>query len=86
MDHGREAEPWIVHIAGADPDMMARTAQYHVDRGAQIIDINLGCPAKHVCKVYAGSALLRDEPLVARILDAVVKSVEVPVTVKMRTG
>jgi tRNA-dihydrouridine synthase B len=66
--------------------MMAEAARYNVDRGAQIIDINMGCPAKKVCNVMAGSALLRDEPLVGRILDAVVAAVDVPVTLKIRTG
>ncbi|ODU05242.1 MAG: tRNA dihydrouridine synthase DusB, partial [Thiobacillus sp. SCN 63-1177] len=74
-------------IAGADPGMMAEAARHNVDRGAQIIDINMGCPAKKVCNVMAGSALLQDESLVGRILDAVVKAVpEVPVTLKIRTG
>jgi len=66
--------------------MLADAARYNVDHGAQIIDINMGCPAKKVCNVYAGSALLQDEPLVARIVDAVVKAVDVPVTLKIRTG
>jgi tRNA-dihydrouridine synthase B len=79
--------PDRVQIAGADPAMMAEAARYNVDRGAQIIDINMGCPAKKVCNVMAGSALLQDEPLVGRILEAVVKAVpEVPVTLKIRTG
>lgn len=86
-NHTGEVDPISVQIAGADPAMMAEAARYNVDRGAQIIDINMGCPAKKVCNVAAGSALLRDEPLVARILEAVVKSVpEVPVTLKFRTG
>ncbi|MCU0842834.1 MAG: tRNA dihydrouridine synthase DusB [Thiobacillaceae bacterium] len=86
-DHAGEAEPVAVQIAGADPAMMARAARYNVDNGAQIIDINMGCPAKKVCNVMAGSALLQDEPLVARILEAVVRAVpEVPVTLKIRTG
>jgi tRNA-dihydrouridine synthase B len=75
-----------VQIAGGEPGMMAEAARRNVDRGAQIIDINLGCPAKKVCNRAAGSALLRDEPLVASILAAVVASVDVPVTLKMRTG
>ncbi len=85
-DHEGECEPISVQIAGADPRMMADAARYNVDEGAQIIDINMGCPAKKVCNVMAGSALLQDEPLVARILDAVVKAVDVPVTLKFRTG
>ena len=76
----------MVQIAGADPAQMADAARYNVDRGAQIIDINMGCPAKKVCNVAAGSALLRDEPLVAAILAAVVAAVDVPVTLKIRTG
>jgi len=85
-DHRGEAEPKSIQIAGADPRMMADAARYNVDRGAQIIDINMGCPAKKVCNVAAGSALLKDEPLVGRILEAVVSAVEVPVTLKIRTG
>lgn len=85
-DHEGEAEPRSVQIMGADPAMMAEAARYNADQGAQIIDINMGCPAKKVCNVAAGSALLRDEPLVARILEAVVTAVEVPVTLKIRTG
>jgi tRNA-dihydrouridine synthase B len=85
-DHDGEPAPISVQIAGTDPQMMADAARYNVDHGAQIIDINMGCPAKKVCNVMAGSALLRDEPLVARILDAVVRAVDVPVTLKIRTG
>lgn len=85
-DHTGEVEPVCVQIAGADPAMMADAARYNADLGAQIIDINMGCPAKKVCNVLAGSALLRDEPLVGRILDAVVRAVDVPVTLKIRTG
>ena len=85
-DHAGEVEPKSVQIAGADPAMMAEAAKYNVDNGAQIIDINMGCPAKKVCNVMAGSALLRDEPLVGKILDAVVGAVNVPVTLKIRTG
>ena len=85
-NHDGEVEPKSVQIAGADPAMMAEAAKYNVDKGAQIIDINMGCPAKKVCNVMAGSALLRDEPLVGRILDAVVGAVNVPVTLKIRTG
>ena len=71
-NHDGEVEPISVQIAGADPQMLADAAQYNVDEGAQIIDINMGCPAKKVCNVMAGSALLKDEPLVARILEPVV--------------
>jgi len=86
VDHAGEAAPIAVQIAGADPAMMADAARYNVDRGAQIIDINMGCPAKKVCNVAAGSALLSDEPRVAAILEAVVAAVDVPVTLKLRTG
>ena len=85
-DHAGEVSPIAVQIAGADPAMMAEAARYNVDRGAQIIDINMGCPAKKVCNAAAGSALLANEKLVARILDAVVAAVDVPVTLKIRTG
>lgn len=85
-NHEGEVEPISVQIAGADPAMLAEAARYNVDKGAQIIDINMGCPAKKVCNVMAGSALLKDEPLVARILEAVVGAVDVPVTLKIRTG
>ena len=85
-NHEGEVEPISVQIAGADPGMMAEAARYNVDQGAQIIDINMGCPAKKVCNVMAGSALLRDELLVGRILNAVVTAVDVPVTLKIRTG
>ncbi|MCE1244134.1 tRNA dihydrouridine synthase DusB [Oryzomicrobium sp.] len=86
-NHQGEVAPISVQIAGADPAMMAEAAKYNVDRGAQIIDINMGCPAKKVCNVMAGSALMQDEPLVARILEAVVKAVpDTPVTLKFRTG
>ena len=86
-NHDGEVEPISVQIAGADPRMMAEAAKYNVDEGAQIIDINMGCPAKKVCNVMAGSALMQNEPLVARILDAVVKAVpHAPVTLKFRTG
>jgi len=86
LDHTGEAAPRGVQIAGFDPAMMADAARFSVDRGAQIIDINMGCPAKKVCNVMAGSALLRDEALVGRILEAVVAAVAVPVTLKIRTG
>jgi len=85
-NHEGEVEPKVIQIAGSDPEMMAEAARYNVDRGAQIIDINMGCPAKKICNVAAGSALLKDEPLVARIVSAVVRAVEVPVTLKFRTG
>jgi len=75
-----------VQIVGADPGMLAQAARYNVDHGAQIIDINMGCPAKKICNVMAGSALMQDERLVGEILEAVVGAVEVPVTLKMRTG
>jgi tRNA-dihydrouridine synthase B len=86
MDHCGEPGPRVVQIAGFDPSMMAEAARRNVDAGAQIIDINMGCPAKKVCNRLAGSALLQDEALVARILHGVVRSVEVPVTLKTRTG
>jgi tRNA-dihydrouridine synthase B len=86
MDHDGEPAPISVQIAGTDPLILAEAARYNVDHGAQIIDINMGCPAKKVCNVWAGSALLRDEALVARILSAVVAAVDVPVTLKIRTG
>src|SRR6185503_4337207 len=85
-DHSGEAGPISVQIAGADPGMLADAARHNVALGAEIIDINMGCPAKKVCNVHAGSALLEDEALVARILEAVVAAVEVPVTLKIRTG
>ena len=86
MNHTGEPGPIIVQIAGGIPTMMADAARFNVDRGAQIIDINMGCPAKKVCKVDAGSALLRDTKLVKEILKAVVDAVDVPVTLKIRTG
>ena len=86
MDHAGENEPRSVQIAGADTQMMAEAAAENAARGAQLIDINMGCPAKKVCNRMAGSALLADEDLVARILDAVVAAVDVPVTLKIRTG
>ncbi|HMM72061.1 MAG TPA: tRNA dihydrouridine synthase DusB [Rhodocyclaceae bacterium] len=86
-NHDGEPAPIVVQIAGADPAMMAEAARHNVDRGAQIIDINMGCPAKKVCNVFAGSALMQDERLVADILAAVVRAVpDTPVTLKMRTG
>jgi len=86
MDHDGEPAPVSVQIVGADPAQLAEAARLNVDSGAQIIDINMGCPAKKVCKVAAGSALLRDEILVGRLLAAVVGAVPVPVTLKIRTG
>ena len=86
MDHVGEPDPVSVQIAGYDPAMLAEAARYNVDHGAQIVDINMGCPAKKVCNVWSGSALLQDEALVARILAAVVNAVAVPVTLKIRTG
>ncbi len=86
MDHAGEPAPVSVQIAGHDPAMLAEAARYNVDHGAQIVDINMGCPAKKVCNVWSGSALLQDEALVARILEAVVAAVDVPVTLKIRTG
>ena len=86
MNHEGEPGPIIVQIAGGIPQMMAEAARYNQSRGAQIIDINMGCPAKKVCKVDAGSALLKDCGLVESILRAVVDAVEVPVTLKIRTG
>ncbi len=85
-DHEGESEPRSVQIVGSDPLMMAEAARVNVAHGAQIIDINMGCPAKKICHVYAGSALLQNEKLVADILNAVVTSVNVPVTLKIRTG
>ncbi len=86
LDQTGEPEPRGVQILGADPRAMAEAARRNVDRGAQIIDLNMGCPAKKVCGARAGSALLRDEALVGRILEAVVGAVAVPVTLKIRTG
>jgi tRNA-dihydrouridine synthase B len=85
-NHDGEVEPISVQIAGADPAMMAEAARFNVEQGAQIIDINMGCPAKKVCNTMAGSALLKDEPLVGQILESVVNAVDVPVTLKFRTG
>jgi tRNA-dihydrouridine synthase B len=86
MDHTGEPSPRVVQIAGYDPLMMAEAARRNIDAGAEIIDINMGCPAKKVCNRFAGSALMQDEPLVARILHSVVRAVDVPVTLKTRTG
>jgi tRNA-dihydrouridine synthase B len=85
-NHEGEADPISVQIVGADPKMLAQAARHNVDAGAQIIDINMGCPAKKICHVMAGSALMQNEKLVAEILEAVVGAVDVPVTLKMRTG
>jgi len=85
-NHDGEVEPKVIQIAGADPEMMAEAAKYNVDKGAHIIDINMGCPAKKICNVAAGSALLKDEPLVAKIVDAVVKAVNVPVCRSSRSS
>ncbi|MBA3588385.1 tRNA dihydrouridine synthase DusB [Methylibium sp.] len=88
-DHEGEAAPIAVQIAGTEPIMMAEAAAYNIDRGAQVIDINMGCPAKKVCSLWAGSALMKDEPLALRIVEAVVSVCAprgVPVTLKMRTG
>lgn len=84
--HHAESSPRAVQIAGGDPEMMAQTAKYNVDKGAEIIDINMGCPAKKICKKAAGSALLGNTDLVKQILDRVVSAVDVPVTLKIRTG
>src|SRR5258706_9219862 len=86
LDHVGDPEPRVVQIAGAEPQMMAQAARLNAQAGAQIIDINMGCPAKKVCNRAAGSALLREPALVARILEAVVGAVDIPVTLKIRTG
>jgi tRNA-dihydrouridine synthase B len=86
IDHSGEAEPRSVQIVGADARNMADAARYNVEHGADIVDINMGCPAKKVCHVAAGSALMKNESLVAQILSAVVSAVNVPVTLKIRTG
>ena len=86
INHDGETEPRIIQIAGADPAMMAAAAVYNQDKGAQIIDINMGCPAKKICNVMAGSALLQKEKLVSQILESVVNAVDIPVTLKIRTG
>ena len=86
LDHSGEPEPIAVQIVGGDPLVMAESAVFNVSNGAQIIDINMGCPAKKVCNKAAGSALLRDEPLVKDILQSVVEAVDVPVSLKIRTG
>lgn len=86
MDHAGEPGPVVVQIAGAEPESMVQAARFNVERGAEIIDINMGCPAKKVCRKLAGSALLKDEKRVVEILRAVVRAVTVPVTLKIRTG
>ena len=86
LNHDGEPAPVAVQLAGAEPHMLVEAARFNVERGAQIIDINMGCPAKKVCNVACGSALLKDESLVERILAAVVAAVDVPVTLKFRTG
>lgn len=86
MDHVDEPDPIGIQIAGSDPGELAEAAIFNVAHGAQIIDINFGCPAKKVCNAWCGSALLQNEPLVGQIISAVVRSVEVPVTIKIRTG
>lgn len=86
LDHRGESEPRSVQIVGTNPQQMAEAAQFNQSNGAQIIDINMGCPAKKVCNVAAGSALLRDEPLVSEILRTIVAAVDIPVTLKIRTG
>lgn len=86
LDHCGEPSPRIVQIAGSDPVLLAEAAQFNVDNGAQIIDINMGCPKKKVCNAMAGSSLLKNESLVASILNNVVNSIDVPVTLKIRTG
>ncbi len=86
IDHAGEMEPKAVQIAGADPQDLADCAKFNVDKGAQIIDINMGCPVKKVCNNWCGSALLQHEDLVERIVNAVVRAVDVPVTLKFRTG
>ncbi len=86
INHDGEMAPRAVQIAGADPAMLADCARFNVERGAQVIDINMGCPVKKVCNSWCGSALLQNERLVGQILDAVVAAVDVPVTLKFRTG
>lgn len=85
-NHEGETRPCSVQIVGANPEMMAQAAKYNADMGAEIIDINMGCPAKKVCNTLSGSALLKDEPLVSKILKSVVNAVNIPVTLKIRTG
>lgn len=85
-NHQGEEEPRSIQIVGADPHLLSLAAQYNADHGAQLIDINMGCPAKKICNVMAGSALLKNEALVGHILETVVKAVSIPVTLKIRTG
>jgi tRNA-dihydrouridine synthase B len=85
-NHEGETSPRSVQIVGADPEKLAFAAKYNADNGADIIDINMGCPAKKICNTLSGSALMKDEPLVQKILSAVVKAVDIPVTLKIRTG
>lgn len=85
-NHEHEPSPKIVQIVGADPNMLALAAKFNQDHGAEIIDINMGCPAKKICNTLSGSALLKDELLVGKILDQVIKAVSIPVTLKIRTG
>ncbi len=85
-NHEGETQPCSIQIAGSDPKLMANAAKHNFNHGAQIIDINMGCPAKKICNVMAGSALLQDEKLVGKILESVVASVNIPVTLKIRTG
>jgi len=86
LNHYEEESPRSVQIVGADPQAMANAAKYNADLGAQIIDINMGCPAKKVCNIFSGSALMQDEMLVTKILESVVDGVDIPVTLKIRTG
>ena len=86
VNHTDESTPRVIQIVGADPRMMADAAVFNISRGAEVIDINMGCPAKKVCNVMAGSSLLKDEKLVASILSNVVERSTVPVTLKIRTG
>jgi len=86
LNHYEEESPRAVQIVGADPQAMAQAAKYNADLGAQIIDINMGCPANKVCNVFSGSALMQDEILVTKILESVVEAVDIPVTLKLRTG
>jgi len=86
LNHYEEESPRSVQIVGADPQAMAQAAKHNADLGAQIIDINMGCPARKVCNVFSGSALMQDEMLVTKILESVVDAVDIPVTLKLRTG
>ncbi len=86
LNHYEGETPRAVQIVGADPQAMANTARHNADLGAKIIDINMGCPAKKVCNVFSGSALMQDEKLVTKILQSVVDAVDMPVSLKMRTG